>query len=217
MGHLRGRDTTTGHLVWMAHGLLRRLATLLVPLPRDAYSDFVDHRAVMSQATLNALGAVILHVLSAPALLLLLLFERLTAVDGQRREYLADLRAAEVAGTPAVLRLLITTENLPGLHTLASAAVRRREDPFAVLDTLRERPAPTPSQVATARQRAREQDLRWDASHPRDDLRMSLVEARAAERSTERWGALPGAERELAGLRPELVRQFSDDLTDIYC
>ncbi|MBC9823989.1 M48 family metallopeptidase [Terrabacter sp. MAHUQ-38] len=121
MGHLRGRDTTVGHVAWTAHGVLRRFATLLTPLPSDAYSDFADYRLEIaaSEATMNALAAFLLRIVSTPAILLLLLFERLAAVSSQRREYLADLRAAEVAGTRAVVRLLITTENLAGLHTLA--------------------------------------------------------------------------------------------------
>ncbi|WP_162262026.1 M48 family metalloprotease [Terrabacter sp. Soil810] len=217
MGHLRGRDTALSHLAAVAHGVLRRAATLLTPLPDDAYSDFVDDRRDVSEATMNAVGSLVLRVLSAPANLLLLLFERLAAVESQRREYLADLRAAEVAGTSAVVRLLVTTENLPGLHTLAAAGARRREDPFAVLETVRERPGPTAQQVAAARQRAREQDLRWDASHPRDDLRLSLAEARAAERSVGASDVQHGADRELAGLRGELTRQLSDELVHPYC
>jgi Zn-dependent protease with chaperone function len=216
LGHLRGSDTALAHVVDLAHGLLLRLATLLTPLPSDAYSDFADYRfeIAASQATMNAAGAGILRVVSAPATGLLLWFERLAAVDGQRREYVADLSAAEVAGTAASVRLLLTMENIPGLHTLAGAAVRRREDPFAALEQVRERPAPTGRQVAAARQRAREHDLRWDASHPRDDLRLSLVETVAAERSLPRTAAEKGADRELAGLRPELAREFAHELTD---
>jgi Zn-dependent protease with chaperone function len=214
MGHLRGRDTTVSRLVAVAHGLLRRAATLLTPLPEDAYSDVADYRYGVSQATMNGAGSLVLRVLSAPPRLLLLGFERLAAVESQRREYLADLCAAEVAGTPAVVRLLVTAGNLPGLHTLASAAVRRREDPFTVLETVRDRPGPTAQQVATARQRAREQDLRWDATHPRDDLRLSLVEARAAEASLATIDAQQGADRELSHLRSALSRPFADDLSD---
>jgi hypothetical protein len=79
---------------------------------------------------------------------------------------------------------------------------------------VRERPAPTSAQLAAARQRAREQDLRWDASHPRDDLRMSLVEARPAGRNLAGTDVERGADAELAALRPELARSFADDLTD---
>ncbi|MFM6851759.1 MAG: M48 family metalloprotease [Terrabacter sp.] len=218
MGHLRGGDTTTGYVTWMAHGVLHRFATLLTPLPSDAYSDFTDYRVgvVGSQAILNAVGSFLLRILSMPATLLLLLFERLDAVSSQRDEYLADLRAAEVAGSRAVVDLLVTLGNVPGLHTLASAAVRRRDDPFAVLDGVRERPAPTSAQVAAARHRALQEDLRWDASHPRDDLRLSLVEARAAERTLPRTEVEGQADAELVTLRGELSRRFSDDLTDSF-
>lgn len=218
LGHLRGNDTALAHVVDLAHGILRRLATLLTPLPSDAYSDFADYALGIerSQASMNAAGAGILRVVSAPATVLLLWFERLAAVDGQRREYLADLHAAQIAGTAANVRLLLTMENIPGLHTLAGSAVRRREDPFAVLEQVRERPSPTGQQVAAARRRAREQDLRWDASHPRDDLRLAFVEAVGSERSLPRSQAAEGSDRELAGLRPELARQLAHELSDTY-
>jgi Zn-dependent protease with chaperone function len=211
MGHLRGGDTTVGHLVWTAHGVLCRAATLLVPLPADAYSDFVDYRRASSEAVMNAFGSLVLRILSVPATLLLLLFERLAAVDSQRREYLSDLRAADVAGTAAVVRLLVTLESVSGLRTLTAAGVRRREDPFAVLESVRARPAPTAEQVAAARRRAEDQDLRWDASHPRDDLRLSLVEARDAE-GTLALSDTDDADGELARLRPALTRQLEDEL-----
>ncbi|GAB3882037.1 M48 family metallopeptidase [Terrabacter terrigena] len=218
LGHLRGRDATTGYVTWMAHGVLHRFATLLTPLPADTYTDFADYRIGVqtSQATMNAVAAFALRIVSLPASLLLLLFERLAAVSSQRGEYLADLRAAEVAGSAALVHLLVTLENVPGLHTLAAAGVRRREDPFTVLETVRERPAPTPAQVAAARQRAREQDLRWDASHPRDDLRMSLAEARGADRALERTEVEHEADLELAGLRKALTRQLADELVETY-
>ncbi|MEW1955361.1 M48 family metalloprotease [Terrabacter sp. NPDC080008] len=216
MGHLRGRDTTLGHLVGLAHRILHRAATILTPLPADAYSDFVDYRRATSEAVMNSAASLVLRLLSAPPVLLLLLFERLAAVDSQRREYLADLRAAEVAGTAAMVRLLVTLENMPGLHTLTAAAVRRGEDPFAVLETVRLRPDPLPEQVATARRRAREQDLRWDASHPRDDLRLSLVEARASERGVMPTELEDSTDAELSALRPELRRRFAVELTETY-
>jgi Zn-dependent protease with chaperone function len=191
--------------------VLCRAATLLVPLPADAYSDFVDYRRASSEAVMNAFGSLVLRILSVPATLLLLLFERLAAVDSQRREYLSDLRAADVAGTAAVVRLLVTLESVSGLRTLTAAGVRRREDPFAVLESVRARPAPTAEQVAAARRRAEDQDLRWDASHPRDDLRLSLVEARDAE-GTLALSDTDDADGELARLRPALTRQLEDEL-----
>lgn len=143
---------------------------------------------------------------------------RPAARESQVREHAADLRAAEVAGTPAVLHLLLTTMGIPGLHTLAGAAVRRREDPFEASPQVRDRAPLTAGQVAQACTRAREEDLRWDATHPRDDLRLGVLEARLAVPDA---AALEGrhtlvreADAELAGLRPALIRPFRDDLLD---
>lgn len=220
LGHLRSRDTGHAALVGHAHGLLERLATLLTPLPRDAVSDLEDARlgVARSNAVMNGVGRAVLTVVSLPALLLLLAFERAAARDSQVREHAADLRAAEVAGTPAVLRLLLTTTGISGLHTLAGAAARRREDPFDALTQVRDRSDLTAAQVARTRTRAREEDLRWDATHPRDDLRLGVLQAHPstpdASALEARQALVGAADAELAGLRPMLTRRFRDDLLE---
>ena len=224
LGHLAGRDTGRAALVGQAHLVLARLATLITPLPADAYSELtpstVDDGGWGGTATMNAMGSGLLRVLSLPATGLLLAFGRLAATDSQRREYLADLRAADVAGTTAVVRLLLTGMNTSGLHTVAGSAARRREDPFAALEQVRTRPAPTPSEVAAARARARAADLRWDDSHPRDDLRLEVVEARP---STPDAGALESRRRlvhsadgELMTLRSALTRELGHELLETW-
>ncbi|MGW5237562.1 M48 family metallopeptidase [Monashia sp. NPDC004114] len=218
LGHLRGRDTLRARIVAGAHTILFGLATMLTPLPSDAYSEFyADYpNRESSQAFSNAMGSAMLRIVSLPFVGLLLVFERLAAVESQRREYLADLNAARVAGTDATVRLFASVTNLAGLHTLAGAAVRRREDPFAVLEQVAARPALTGSEVEAARQRARAAERRWDDTHPPDDLRMSLLLVRPVSPSTAVLDAMPGAVRELAALRPELAGQLKADLLEQY-
>ena len=224
LGHLAARDTLRAVLVGQAHAVLERLATLITPLPADAYSALdrsdVDDGGWGGTATMNAMGSGVLRLLSLPALALLLAFERLAAADRQRREYRADLRAADVAGTAAVVRLLLTVMNTSGLHTVAGSAARRREDPFAALEQVRVRPAPTPSDIAAARVRAQAADLRWDDSHPRDDLRIEVVEARpvTADRATleARRRLVTSADGELSTLRPGLSRELAHELLETW-
>lgn len=220
LGHLRARDTGQAALVGQTHGLLERLATLLTPLPRDAVGELEDTRIGIerSEATMNGIGRAVLSVLSLPAVLLLLAFERAAARDSQLREYAADLRAAEVAGTAGTVRLLLTTMGMAGVHTVAGAAVRRREDPFAALAQVRERLSPTAAEVGRARTRAREEDLRWDATHPRDDLRLGVLEAHPTTPDPSvleaRRALVRAADLELTGLRPALARPLRDDLLE---
>ncbi len=89
LGHLRGKDTLHGKMVAAAYAVLFGLATLLTPLPRDAYSEFYADfpNTESSQAFSNAMGAALLRVLSLPFVGLLLVFERLAAAESQRREY----------------------------------------------------------------------------------------------------------------------------------
>ncbi|WP_323101934.1 M48 family metallopeptidase [Intrasporangium sp. YIM S08009] len=226
LGHLRGRDTFTAALVGQAHRVLERLATLLVPLPRGAFGEleWLSPTVGVSSAFGNRMGAALLRVVSLPFVALLLGFERLVSVDAQRREYLADLAAARVAGPAAVVRLLFTVSGLAGVHTTVAAAVRRGEDPFDALEAVAARPALGPGQLAAARRLAAESGRRWDDSHPRDDLRISLLEALPGTPSgvltgrgsaTATLAALEvAASAELAGLRRGLSRSVRDDLLE---
>ena len=228
LGHLRGRDTVVAALVGRAHGILERLATLLVPLPRGGHGEleWLYPTVGVSTAFGNRMGTALLRLVSLPFVALLLCFERLVSVDGQRREYLADLAAARVAGPAAVVRLLFTVSGLPGVHTTVAAAVRRGEDPFDALEAVAARPALGPGQLAAARRFAAESGRRWDDSHPRDDLRISLLEALPGAPSgvlTGRGSAVAtlaalevAASAELAGLRRGLSRSVRDDLLESY-
>ncbi|WP_374970438.1 M48 family metalloprotease [Terrabacter sp. BE26] len=221
LGHLRGGRVRTA-VVAHAHGLIERTATLLTPLPRDAVSDFEDPRlnVVRSNAVMNGVGRGLLAATSLPAVLLLLTFERITSRERQMHAYAADLSAAQVAGTTAVARLLISVANLPGLHTVASAAVRRREDPFDALSRSRRDDAHTAGEVARARTRARTEGRRWDAAHPRDDLRLSVLEAHATQPGVDLLAAHRSlacrADTELANLRTTLHRALRDELLETW-
>lgn len=219
LGHLRGRSKGAS-VVSQAHRLLGRTATLLTPLPRDAVSDLEDSRlnVARSNAVMNGLGRGVLAAASLPAVLLLLAFERSTSGERHAQAYAADLGAAQVAGTTAAVRLVLTVTKLPGLHTLASAAVRRREDPFDALAQAGTARARTASELAQARTRARAEGLRWDAAHPRDDLRLSVLEAHETEPAvdalTARRSVVRRADDELTGLRPTLQRALRDELLE---
>ncbi|GAA2160921.1 peptidase M48-like protein [Humibacillus xanthopallidus] len=222
LGHLVGRDQGRVVVVGQAHRVLERLATLITPLPAGAYSGLtpstVDDGGWGGTATMNWMGSGLLRVLSLPSLALLLAFERLAARDSQRRECLADLRAADIAGTVATERLMLSMMNTSGLLTLAGAAVRRREDPFEALEQVRARPAPTPTAVSEAHARARATGLRWDDGHPRDDLRLEVITARpvtvdAAALATRRL-LVEAADHELRTLRPGLSRELSHELLE---
>ena len=210
LGHLRGRGRAVGLLVAHAHDLLERFATLLTPLPRDGYSDREDLSLGVrrSRGPMSRLGSTVLRLLSVPAVLLLLLFERLAVRDSQRREYVADICAAEIAGTHATVRLVLAMSNSTGARTVATAAVHRHENPFTALAALAQRPALTPAEVAEAGRRARETGARWDGTHPRDDLRVGLLSARPIGASWSAAEALESADAELARMQPELAHDL---------
>lgn len=198
LGHLRAGDTTRGQVTFAGIGLLARWHWMLYP----------GH--VPGSDVLVGLATQIQRLLALPLGLLLVFAVRLESRSRQHGEYLADRRAAGVAGRSAVVSSMRLDRK--GLHTAVRAAVIRGEDPFEFLDRWR-----------SERQGRREamyvdEVHRADASHPPDHLRVSLLE-RTPEPSQRPVGlrdALHGADRELVALRPTLVRRFSDELRETW-
>lgn len=219
LGHLRGRDTVTGVITSAAHGIAERVTLLLTPLSRGAYSDFEEYDDVMehSQGFMNRIGRMILHVVALPLLGVVRVLDRLALADSHHREFAADLRAAQVAGTAASVGALAIGMNLPGIHAVANAAVRRQEDAFAALDAVRRRPAPSAADVERLHLLAAGEQRRWDSSHPTDARRLQLLKVAPVPPAWPPLLDVTTADVELRRLRPNLARQLRDDLIDDWC
>lgn len=166
MGHLRGRDTRDGRLVFWARRLLWTLVELLWPdalrPTRNAFSDAG-----------GAIAAVLQHIIVAPFLALAMTLERLDAVQSQHAEYLADRRAAQVAGSAAM------TSALAGLLppqrgvTTMERAIRQREDPWRALE---QAPKPTDRELRRRRAVCASGEHQLGDSHPPTSMRIDLLE-----------------------------------------
>lgn len=166
MGHLRGRDTRDGRLVYWAKRLLWTLVELLWPDGlRPTLSSLSDAGV--------AIGAVLQHVIVAPFLALAMTLERIDAVRSQHAEYLADRRAAQVAGSAAM------TSALAGLLppqrgvTAMERAIRQGEDPWLALE---QTPTPTARELRRRRKVCELSDHQLGDSHPPTSMRIDLLE-----------------------------------------
>jgi len=155
-------------------------------------------------AILEGLARFTQSLLAFPLGLALVLAVRLDARSRQHREYLADRRAAALAGPQAMASAL--SLDIVGLHTETKSAVTRGQDPFECLESLQ-------SGVRTIFA-APSDTVRADDTHPPTHLRISLLERTpdVGTRDGAATTALHGADHEMRRLRPELVARFRDEL-----
>lgn len=210
LGHLRGRDTLRYTVIGLGLGFLWRAYDLIHPGHHDEWfgmglrRDFIEDDDGVIE---HHLAAMVQKMLAFPFALLWLLGARLASNDSQHSEYLADRRAAAVAGS-AALAAAFRVDNV-GLNTVVRSAVRRGEDPFDFIATW--------SAGAGARRHGtvqRDTAHRADATHPPDDLRIALLEKHPVTPGPKRPGQelLHAADTEMTRLRPQLVRRFTDEL-----
>ncbi len=182
LGHELGHLLPAGgghRTVQMARIVLQRWVLVLWPSGDDV--ELERHRALWRGGRAGHVGGPLLawvasgvqRLAATPALLTLLLLDRLEAAASQRREYAADVAAARVAGTEGAVRLLAATVDARGWRTTVGSAVRRDEDVWAALAAAGRRPA---RETARLRRIAAGETVRTDAAHPPTALRLTLLE-----------------------------------------
>lgn len=204
LGHLRGRDTYAGQVVWAGQDLLDGVAEVLWPFDADVHSPSGYGKPVLWVT--NAFQRLV----ALPFLGLSLALSRLDAATRQRNEYLADRRAAAVAGTEAMVSALA---GLLGPHrgeVSASAAMRRGEDPWSAFADLRRRPA---REVERLTRLSESEGHSAGDTHPPTHLRIALLRqgspVAAPSLDAATWTAV---ETEMDHWRAELRPQLQDDL-----
>ena len=139
LGHCLPRGG--GHRAVEAAGVvLRGWLTVLWPTGYDV--ELARHRASWNRSASRGmlggpvlvwLATVLQRLAAVPALVTLVLLDRLQASAAQRAEYASDVAAARVAGTDGAVALLSGLVDPRGWRTSVSAAVRRDEDVWAAL------------------------------------------------------------------------------------
>jgi Zn-dependent protease with chaperone function len=204
LGHLRGRDTHAGQVVWAGQRLLDGITEVLWPFDAD------DELALGDFKPLLWVTNAFQRLVALPFLGLSLALRRLNATARQREEYLADRRATAVAGTEAMVAALAGVLGPDRGLVSASAAMRRGEDPWSAFAVLRPRPA---REVERLCRLSEVEGHHANDSHPPTHLRIALVREGRSVTSpaldAARWSAV---ETEMDRWRAELRTQFRDDL-----
>ena len=212
VAHLVNGDPARGRLARAAGVTLARWSTLFSPpslLDQECNASIViDDRGLLEQIVGGIFGGVLgaLH----------LGFERMLYIDSQRAEYLADLKAADVAGKGAVLALLDRLTLVPlgwdHLKTLHVDDSNRDRVLACFAAALRD---PAPNQADRLRRESDETAHSVDNTHPPTRYRRDTVRAAGADHAAIRHDSVDWAEieRELASAMARAGSQFADAVT----
>ena len=157
-------------------------------------------------------------MISRPAWWVLLLEVHFVLRDTQRAEYFADILAADVAGSNAVIALqerLLMHSNFRSV--IQRAALGRSEDHAGLLDRALEHLDAVPERERERRRKvARLETARLDDTHPPTGSRISLLERRGANAAKVTLGTDDSSaiDRELTKRRSAVEHQLVDEHRD---
>jgi Zn-dependent protease with chaperone function len=208
LAHERNGDARRGLFVHGAVSALAELYFVLAPGREDPDEpvEFVD-----------AVVGALLWVVSRPLWALLLLEVHLLLRDSQRAEYLADRRAASVAGTDAAVSLAEKMLLAPSLAMVAQRTAHAGDSAGDLFDELAATIGSVPARERERRRRvARLEAARLDATHPPTAKRIELLESRRREPPRVRLDPVRAQfiDEELRALRPKLQRALVADYLD---
>jgi Zn-dependent protease with chaperone function len=216
LAHGRHGDSSRGLLVGTAVNGLVELYRLMLP----SEGIFISRWGVPTRGATawDSLHKAVFWLVSRPVYWLLLLEAHLLLQDMRRAEYLADVVAAEVAGTDAAVALSETILLGPAFAAIVSRNVHaaRSGDTsiFAELDAAVA--AVTPRERERRRRIARLERSRLGDTHPPTALRIRLLEQRprlepSVTLTAERSAAI---DDELARYRKPVADRVVDDARD---
>jgi Zn-dependent protease with chaperone function len=174
LGHFKNGDIRRGPLIWPAMTALRRLSGLFTR--RRTSGSIVD---IIVEPIVNLVMRIVSVGFYAAHLGVMAVLLR----DSQRREYLADHRAAQLAGSRATVQLMDLL--VSDVDSVIASRARARQTQVAWREAAAT--ALGPDRAATLR-RLRQLSTRHDVSlwttHPPAGLRAWLIEASARQEPT---------------------------------
>jgi Zn-dependent protease with chaperone function len=170
LGHGRNGDSSRSLVVGSAVQALTQIVRTLEP---DPFS---------GQSLIDLMVRTVTWVVAKPFQFVLWLETALFLRNSQRAEYLADRRAAEVAGTAATVGLhekLLLVPLAEGVVRRAVALLDYRRQTAGLLDEVRSRIIDAPERERERRRRvAKLEDVRLEVTHPPTARRIRLLEDR---------------------------------------
>lgn len=218
---LSGPTLTIGMPLWLALRPTERVAVLahemahfrngdprrgwMVGLAMTQLGEW--HRAM---AGLRGFEGVVAAVLAIPVRLAADVLERLSYSTSQRAEYYADLVAASVASTDAMVDSLAVSDS--GLTTVAGAFQRAAREQADVWPILRAAFAGLPETERERRRRAAAQDdeLDSESTHPPTGHRITVLRLHPEAGDRSLLSAAVGDDPGLAAVQVQLSRMLRD-------
>ncbi|MFC5266502.1 M48 family metalloprotease [Kribbella qitaiheensis] len=217
LGHGKNGDARHGWVVGAAAQVLDELRKTFSEQPYDRYREDVAYAVWLDHDPTPALVTRILNaVIGGAARSYAWLLEKVNFRSNQRSEYLADRKAAEIAGSDATAWALERTLLAESSCRALERALRFDKD-VEPLEAVRRAAAEVPAREIERQVRlSRLRDTQIDSTHPPTYLRTKLVRTRPAQHAlvvlgTDQARAIdqelkPTAEVVLEELRQELPR-----------
>jgi Zn-dependent protease with chaperone function len=174
LAHERNGDARRGAVVGSSIVALGELYALIAPGPRLEDT---------GMGSLGLVAAGVLWLVSRPVAGLLALQSHLLWLDSRRAEFLADARAAHVAGTEAVVALHEKLLLEPAIDAVVRRLVNHGNDAgIDVFAEARRAMTDVPAHERERRRRvARHEQAQLDATHPPVGQRIAVLEQRPHE------------------------------------
>ncbi|GAA1608675.1 hypothetical protein GCM10009789_73920 [Kribbella sancticallisti] len=180
LGHGKNGDARHGWVVGTADSVLCELQATFSEEPYDQYrQDLIYARD--GDTSVSLVGKLLDVTLGNAVRGYAWLLNKVDLRSSQRAEYLADRRAAEIAGSDATARALERTLLAEASYRALERAVRFEKD-VAPLEAVRRAVTEVPAREIERHARvSRIRDTRVDSTHPPTYLRTKLIRARPSQ------------------------------------
>ncbi|MEV8374631.1 M48 family metalloprotease [Kribbella sp. NPDC056861] len=213
LGHGKNGDARHGWVVGWATAILDELSETFSEQPLDQYRQELVY-ATDSDTGPSLLTRVVNATVGGAVRGVRWVLTRIDLRSGQRAEYLADRRSAEIAGSEAAARALEQLVLAETSYRALERAVRFGADVEPLQAVTRAVSAVPAREIERRLRVSRLRDTRIDASHPPTNLRVKLIRARPATSAQVVLGTdeSRAIDRELSATAEAVLKELRSEL-----
>jgi Zn-dependent protease with chaperone function len=210
LGHGKNGDARHGWVVGAADSVLDELQKTFSEQPLDRYRQDLAHAMWVDPTPTGLVTKLVNAAVGGAARSYSWLLTMVSLRSSQRAEYLADRKAAEIAGSDATAWALERTLLAEASYRALERALRYSKD-IEPLEAVRRAVTEVPAREVERQLRvSRSRDTRIDSTHPPTYLRTKLIRTRPAQRALVVLGADQSRtiDRELAGAAQTVLKEL---------
>jgi Zn-dependent protease with chaperone function len=210
LGHGKNGDARHGWVVGAADSVLDELQKTFSEQPLDRYRQDLAHAMWVDPTPTGLVTKLVNAAVGGAARSYSWLLTMVSLRSSQRAEYLADRKAAEIAGSDATAWALERTLLAEASYRALERALRYSKD-IEPLEAVRRAVTEVPAREVERQLRvSRSRDTRIDSTHPPTYLRTKLIRTRPAQRALVVLGAdqSRAIDRELAGAAQTVLKEL---------